>query len=362
LGPGGAENLLVTFVREAQSRGIKVSVITLCDDQCDTRLPKQIKSLGANLFMYSAIKLYDPRAIFWLAKLFWREKFDVAQAHLSHGVIQGCLVGKLVGLPVVATLHNPSPRKLGHYQARGFLMRVILRYFAKRIIAVGHVVAEAYQKQIEPRTIDVVPNAVNPAPTLGKDERELLRKKMSDDPDKFIIMSVGRLVDGKGLFELLSAFKIVHERIPNSFLVFIGDGVLRGQLESYSLALGIDEHINFLGDQRDVPSMLSAGDMYVSASYSEGLSMALLEAMAAGLPILATDVGDAPVLLADGRGVLLSPKDESLLAEKMYDLINQSPEMRRSMGEKARSYVEKNHSPAAWVDQLVSIYKSVDKS
>jgi glycosyltransferase involved in cell wall biosynthesis len=154
---------------------------------------------------------------------------------------------------------------------------------------------------------------------------------------------------------MLTAFAKVHEKHPDTFLIIVGVGPLAESLKSYSRSLGLSEYVRFLGARTDVPKLLAACDVFLNSSYWEGLSIAMLEAMAAGLPVIATSVGDAEHLLATGSGLLVNVKDPSNLAVAINCLI-EDPDKMRTMGQLARSFVEKNYAAEPWLDKILQSY------
>jgi len=361
LGSGGAEKLLLTFTEAAIAAGHKVSIISLIDNRTVPAVNfnvTQLSSLGANLIFINSLKLYEIRPFLKLIKLFRHEKFDVVQSHLSHGDILGGIVGWLTSTPVVATLHTPNPRQIGHYHIREFLWKFVLRYFSKKTIVVSRGIEEAYRSTVPASKLELVLNAVNiPAP-LTDHERNKIRAEMTSNPQAKLIICVGRLVPSKGISELLQAFVSIREENADAMLVIVGGGEIQNDLISQARSLGVFEHVHFLGYRNDIQDLLKGADMYVSASYLEGMSIALLEAMAAGLPIVATNVGEVPYLLENQRGVLIPPRDVEAIAKGIIDLLNNPNEMRR-MGAAAREYAENHLAPSVWLNQLMNIYNKV---
>lgn len=358
LGEGGAERLLLTFSEIAIQRGHTVTVISLADDAKrypSSLLTKSLLGLGVNVISMDTYKLYDPRPFFAILRIFSRERFDIVQTHLSHGCILGGVAGWFIGIPVVATLHNPAPRRIGHYRIREFVWEFVLRRLAARVIAVGSTIQEAYKSKLPEGKIDLVLNSVSSTAVSTASERDAVRIELVGNLSSKLIFCVGRLVAGKGLSELLSAFAQIHKQYPDLYLIMVGEGALRENLVHEAESLQIMGSIRFLGMRNDVQRLLAAADIYVSASYSEGMSIALLEAMAAGLPIVATAVGEAPHLLADNRGILIPWGDVDALVLGFRYLLENPTEMIR-MGRTVREYVQNNCSPDVWLDQLETVY------
>lgn len=352
---GGAEKIIASFTEVARPRGLDVTVMSLQPFVENNPYRVQMESLGANVKAFSITRLYDFASIPALVQAFRDGQFDIVQTHLSHANILGTLAARLAGVPVVATLHNTHLHTKGYYRARSWAEQNVLRYGAHRIMAVGNAVAEANRLRYEGRVIDIVPNCVKPGVALSVSERKALRIELAGDANRTVIIAVGRLVPQKGYGDMLLAFSRIRSRYPDAFLVIIGDGVLRSEVEEQALSLGITKDVRFLGLRDNVPQLLAAGDIFVNTSYWEGLSIAMLEAMAAGLPILATRVGEAPFMLANGRGLLVQPHDVDALVDGLVAFLSSST-TRQSMGASVRSFVELNYSLDPWLDKILKVY------
>ncbi len=352
---GGAEKWIASFAEVARLRGLDVTVISLQAFIANNPYRTQLESFGAKVEALSITRLYKPAAVPILTRVFRSGGFDVIQTHLSHANVLGTFAGRLAGIPVVATLHSTHLDTRGHYRMRSMAEQIALRYIACQIIAVGNGVAEAHRVRLGSKELNVVPNAVKSGLVLADSERRNLRADLAGDPNRTIIIAVGRMVLLKGYAELLTAFAEVRKDHSEAFLLIVGDGSLRGDLESQASALGIAGDMRFLGLRTDVPRLLAASDIFVNNSYWEGLSMSMLEAMAAGLPIIATNVGEAPFLLADGRGSLISPRDVSALITSLRNMLNDSS-IRKGAGDAARSFAESHYALDPWFDKVLEVY------
>ena len=356
---GGAQRLLLTFMEMAKRHGYAQPVfVSLQSEPFDSPIPGLLESIGGRVIKMSVNTLLDPAVAFQVAKVLREERVELLQTHLVHANIVGPLAGALLGIPVVSTLHSTRAAPEGRYRLRALAETISLRYFSKCVIAVGYKVAEMHQKRLKGQRLEVIPNSVISSPVLDAHEKKLLREEVAKDPDRKIIYSVGRFVPLKGYYDMITAFAGVRKRYSQAFLAMVGDGDLRPELEAYTHELGIQDHVNFLGIRNDVQKLLRAGDMYVSSSRWEGLSMAMLEAMSAGLPVLSTNVGDAPQLLADGRGVLIPPKDVSAMENAMCDLLH-DPERLHRMGKAGQAFVEANFAVEAWFERIINLYRQV---
>jgi glycosyltransferase involved in cell wall biosynthesis len=170
-----------------------------------------------------------------------------------------------------------------------------------------------------------------------------------------LFLSVGRLSEQKNHRMLLSAFALVRSVCPGARLEIAGEGPLRQVLEEYVQSLGLSDSIVFLGLRSDMPQLLQAADAFVLSSSYEGLSIALLEAMASGLPVVTTAVEGVNDVMTDGRtGMVVGREDTAAFAQAMVKL-TQSADLRRSMGRAAREVVQSRYSIVRQVDEYVRL-------
>lgn len=172
-----------------------------------------------------------------------------------------------------------------------------------------------------------------------------------------LIGTVGRLQPVKDQHNLLDAFALVRELVPSAALVVIGSGPLREGLESHAHERGISGSVRFLGDRSDVPRLLQGLDIFALSSISEGYSVALLEACAAGLPIVATDVGGNHEIVRDGiNGLLVPARSATRLAEALTSLL-QDPGRMEGMGAAGRKWAVAEASFRTMAQRYLSLYQ-----
>jgi glycosyltransferase involved in cell wall biosynthesis len=183
-----------------------------------------------------------------------------------------------------------------------------------------------------------VPNGVDvsaydlPADTRSAARAEL-RAALGVGADELLWLAAGRLVAQKDVPNLLDAFAQHHVAHAGSRLAIAGDGELRGELSARARALGLDDVVTFLGVRADIPRLLCAADAFVMSSAWEGLPNAVMEAMAAGVPVVTTRVGGAAELVDDPTtGMLVPPRQPGALADAMNAMAKLSPEERAARG------------------------------
>jgi len=255
------------------------------------------------------------------------------------------------------TVHNVYTRTKLH---RRLLNRVLSRSSA-RIIAVSEAIRDdlVAHDRIEPSKIAVIHNGIDVRRVETSLTREQARAALGIKDEELAIGCVGRLEEQKGhrfLLEACAKLKNDPGLIHRLRVLMVGDGRLRGDLESQASALGLASSVSFLGTRQDVPEILRALDIYAMPSLWEGLSIAMLEAMAAGLPVVISDVsGVAQALGENEYGLRVPPGDDAALAHAIRSLARE-PARRRTLGMSARERVKTEFSIEAMMSQLGSVY------
>ncbi|MBA3534337.1 MAG: glycosyltransferase, partial [Ardenticatenales bacterium] len=317
---GGAQKLLVTFTAAARARGVTPIIISLRHDSDTPVIAAELRSLGAEVLVFAGSGLMDPLRIWKLARFLRHEKVDILHTHLTYANIIGAIAGRLAGVAVVSTIHNTQDDQPYYHPVRAQMEAWLLRHSVQRVIAVGHIVAEANKARLGKKAMDIIPNAVDLPTPIPAEERQALRTELIGDPMRPLILSVGRLSPQKAHSDLLIAFADLRESNSNATLVIAGDGPLRAELEAQIKTLGLEGHAWLLGMRNDVPRLLAASDIFATSSHWEGLPIAVLEALAAGLPVVGTTVGDVPKVVVEGTGLLVPPREPGALAAALRSL------------------------------------------
>jgi len=345
---GGAEQLLLTYTKKSVARDIHPTIISLsaCED---SPLPEQLIQAGAKVVEFPGRNLFDPFRFIRLLQFLRHQRFDVLHAHLEYAVILGIVAGLITSTPVVVTLHNMRMNRWGK------LANFLIRSGAQQVIAVGPSVAKAYQSAVG-TNIRVEVNPIMPIPLLVEAEDISLRREIAVDPTRPLILSVGRVTAQKGFGYLLAGLDILRRTHPQVFLAIAGWGWSLDELTAQVQSLNLQNHVRFLGLRDDVPRLMAASDIYVSSSLWEGMPVSILEAMAAGLPVVATAVGDVPYVVREETGLLVSPASPEQLSSALALLLD-DPSLREQLGLAGRKYVSKFHNPDVWFHNLLAIYQ-----
>ena len=352
---GGAQKMQLTLAEAVQDHAVQLTVLSLEENVQDSHFPAQLESLGVEVHYFPGNKLLDMGRIRRMSQFLQQGGFDYVHTHLTYANIVGTLVGRLAGIPVIASFRNSS---VDAQPVRAFLETVLMRYAAAQRMAVGHATADAHRRRMGGRSIVAIPNAVTLIPPLAQADREALRRELVGDAKRPLLIAVGRLMAQKGYFDLIAAFDTVRQSFPDAVLVIVGRGHLHDQMMADIKTRQLTDNIILLGARTDVPRLLAASDLYVSSSHWEGLSNALLEAMAAGLPVVATSVNDTPNVVAAGTGQLVPPQAPAALADAICHYLAH-PEARKQAGVAARTHIATQFDPAVWVQQMLALYRSV---
>jgi len=216
----------------------------------------------------------------------------------------------------------------------------------------------AIERGASPESVSVIRNGRD-ITTYRDADPEPVASELDIDDDELVVGTVGRLLERKGHFELVSAWATICERDVNARLVFVGDGKDRVEITAHAHELGCADSIEFLGTRRDVPSLLAAMDVFAFPSYFEGLPGAIIEAMAAGLPIVATPVdGTAELLDSYRTGLFVRPEDAAELTWAITRLL-ESPGLRESLGEAAQERAQTEFGIDSMVGEFEQLHRDL---
>jgi len=350
---GGAQKMQVFLAHSLQPLGIEMTVVNLSRYAVPS-LVEQLETAGVRVVAFPFPRLFSPVQFFRLVRFLRREKFDLIHAYLTYSNIIGSLAGRISGIPVIASLRNARNHK-GKHPFRNKIEEFSLRYLAQCVMANGEAVGIVARERSGKTPVEVVVNAVDLIPPLSDVDRNSLRHELVGDDQRPLILSVGRLTKAKGFYDLLDAFKIIHSKHPNAVLVIAGGGDLKSGLIQRQRELELDKDVFLLGSRQDVPGLLAAADIYVNSSLWEGTPVSVLEAMAAGLPVVATTVGESPFMLSQETGVLVPHSQPQELAAAIISLLD-SPQKRTELGLAARARVKKDYGRTLWSRNILSLY------
>jgi glycosyltransferase involved in cell wall biosynthesis len=346
---GGVETQLLSLVRRSDPKEWRFRIVG------ETRPPftEQVQDAGAEILAWRAARTPTPQSLRRL--LGGLRSVDLLHMHSPRALLFGRLVRPFVRLPSVLTVHvrAGAPGKLRH-RMYSHIEGWLGRGFPDRAIFVSaRALREAAGSPLSQRAI-VIENGVG---LPAKEDRLGTRRGLGVDDDAVVGICVARLDPQKDLGTLLDAIS----RLRRGVFWIVGEGRERGRLEARAQVLGLGERVRFLGSRTDVPALLQAADVFVLPSLYEGSSIALLEAMAARLPCVATDVGDNGLLLLGAHaGSVVPCGDSGALADALAPFL-EDPGLRLRSGKAAFETVSAR-SDLQMVAQTLAVYGSVGPS
>lgn len=355
LGRGGAETLLVAGLRQADRARFEFAYGYLLPWK--EALAPELRAAGAEVRCLPAAKSWQlPGAVFAVARWLRRGRADLLHSHLPVAGAIGRLAGRLAGVPVVTTEHNLQER---YHAATRWANRLTWR-LQRQAIAVSAGVAESIARHLPGSVpVEVVLNGIEVERfALAGGERLEAKRALGIPSPSPVIGAVAVFRTQKRLDLWLEAARIIGEARPDARFLLVGDGPLAPEVKARARELGLKERLLLPGLQPEVRPYLAAMDLWLASSDFEGLPLALLEAMAAGIPPVATAVGGVPEVLDESCGRLVAPGDAAALAREALALLGEE-ERRRSLGNAARQRVAERFSMARMQRQLETIYQRI---
>jgi len=354
---GGAQKLISTFASNASAYPIQPIIIRLREDSTPAIL-RPIQEAGVEVVTMEAGSLFNVKRLEQLTDFFERENINLVQTHLYYSNILGSIAASRAGVPVIATLHSVAA-PVGW--KNNILQRIedfCLRKYATRILAVGNMVAQAHANRYGNRKLDVILNGIPKLEPIQSLERERLRHEITGNGATPIIVTVGRFSRAKGYEDLIQAFNLLQKKDMQPILLMVGAGTMVDAIKEKIESKRLSHAVILTGERNDVPQLLASSDVYASSSHREGLPLAILEAMMAGLPVVATSVGDIPNVVTRDAGVIVPPHRPEKLAAALEDLLK-NPEKRKAMGKAAQERAWNEYSVDAWMKKHIALYEEV---
>ncbi|MFQ5639063.1 MAG: glycosyltransferase [bacterium] len=308
---GGAEKFLLSVARSTKD----IVNVKICSMYGHDHLTKAFETENITTIRLNRKNKFNPLIILELSKIIKSVQPDMIHTHLFFATIYGRIAAKMSGVPVITTEHNESNWRSGNIIAK--IAYKLTAWNNTRIIAISEAVKSALVQDVKIQTsqIAVINNGISLSEfTESKQNSRVFRAD-------FVVGSVGRLDVRKGYDVLLQA--VAHLKSNNFKIkcILVGDGKERDQLQLLAKKLGIKDDVIFAGFQFEIQSYLAGMDVFVLPSKTEGFGIAILEAMAAGCPVVASNVGGIPEIIKPGvNGLLVNPDDAEQLASAILKL------------------------------------------
>jgi glycosyltransferase involved in cell wall biosynthesis len=351
---GGAEDLVAAIVRGLDPERFVAAAATLGPagpvGQELRRQGYEVVSLGLDIKRTPAGLVVGA-----VRELLKAQRPDILHTHLYHPNLYGRLGALGLGLSgVVAAVHNSYPRVKFHRRLWNFLLAWVTDEVLVGSVQVWQDVRR--YDGVPASRLMLMPYGIPLAELDTPLSREEARERVGVSGSSLVLGAVGRLEEQKGHTYLLAALPELKREIPELTVLLVGEGRRQEDLRRQVEDLGLQSTVRFLGTRRDLPEIFRALDILVQPSLWEGLPLALLKAMGAGLPVVATRVSGSREVIEDGvNGHLVAPGDPEALARVILDLARQ-PEARRRLGAAARGTVAARYSQEAMLKWLEELY------
>jgi glycosyltransferase involved in cell wall biosynthesis len=346
--------MLAQLATELQAAGTRNVAILPADG--DGWLERQLAGSGVLVEHFRLERPVSRRCARWMRETLRRHRVTIAHSHEFTMAVYGAWASWRTGIPHVVTMHG------GRYYADRLQRRLALRLafgLSDRVVAVSDSLADHLSRDLWfPRSrIAMVPNGVRYAPPPNA--ASSLRAELGLAPSQRLLVAVGNLYPVKGHRYLLEALALLRQQYPELHLAIAGRGELADPLRDQARQLGIAPQVHLLGLRADIANVLAAADVFVLPSLSEGLPLALLEAMFAGCPIVASDVGQVRMALADGAaGVLVTPGQPDALAAALHSLLA-APAHARALGTRAARRAADEYDVSRMAARYGAVYEAL---
>lgn len=344
-GPGGAENMVVQLATALRALGHETIVATMREGW----MTERAATAGIPVWIEPQRPGLDPAWTLRLAARLRRERIDVFHSHEFAMNVFGGAAAVLARVRSASTIHGKH--WIADRRRRAIAYRILAR-LGVPVIAVSEDLAGYLADGLGMRRdrIEVIHNGI-PIPDAVEVDRRAVRAVLGLPVDGPLLLAVGNLYAVKDHANLLRALA----RLPDAQVAIAGRGEEEGNLRRLMAELGLESRVRLLGLRDDVGRLLSAADVFVQPSRSEGLPLAVLEAMAAGLPVVATRVGGmAEAIVENETGLMVAPGDPAELAEALRRLL-ESTDLRIRMGKAARVRAQAEFS----VDTMARRYEGL---
>lgn len=347
LNAGGTERLIIELVKRLRGE-LPMAVCCLDDEGV---WGEELRSDDVDVMALKRAPGFKPALGRRIARFAARHQTNVIHCHHYSPFVYSCIARLWYpSMKVIFTEHGrlsdspPSPKRRA--------ANVILSRVPHQVVAVStdlkrHLIAEGFPAA----KVSVVYNGIDVGPMPDRNQRACVRRKLAVSDETLVIGTIARLDPVKDLATLIHATAAVAHEIPVTLIV-IGDGSERARLECLTARLRSEPYVRFLGHRDDAREWLAGCDVYANSSIHEGVSLTILEAMAAGLPVVATRVGGTPEIIDDSCGRLVVPRDPAALAAALGELATQ-PALRSQLGCAARQRVERRFT----LDRMVREYR-----
>ena len=350
---GGGERLVRRLSQKIQLPGYSNGVI--CFDRIDA-YEDEFAGCGVPLRLMKRKQcLFDHRLVSPLVRTIRKQQVRLIHAHDLSSLAYAVVAGNIAGAQVIMTEH--SRHYIDHALKRRLEKRVLMTGASRLITVSPALMTASIEKDRIPRQkLMVIENGVD-MDRFSTAPRISLHGELGIPEDQKLVLTVGRLEEIKGQQHLVRAMELLSDKVKDCHLILVGDGGSRTSLEAQVRLAGLCNRVHFLGARDDIPGLMAGSDLLVIPSESEGLPFVLLEAMASGLPVIATGVGQIPEIIGKNeRGILVPPKAPQPLAKAIEKMLTMEPHI---LADKAHAYVTAHYSEKKMLTRYEKVYRAI---
>lgn len=356
------ERLILTLTEKIEKSRFSISIVSLTEpERVSKTFLNSARALGAptNLIPWKRSKPFAT-SILKLTKLIKKYEIDIVHTHEVRTNLVGLIAARLTGVKMVASIHgwvmNTVPFLWKLYQ---HFDRRVIRCCDHIIVGSNFLRNEIIKMGIPSQKVTTIHNAIDTTSLDLSASSMNFKKKYNLNPKDTLIGTVGRISREKGHKYLLEAAKIVIQQHPDVKFLIVGEGEIRAELEIYAKSLGIFDNVIFTGYYKNLSEALAVMDLFVIPSLTESLPLAVLEAMAAGKPVISTNVGGIPEIIIHGEtGLLVRPQNGMELANSIITMLNNN-DLLFKMAKKGKELVNTEFSIHNFIEQTENLYSNI---
>lgn len=359
----GAENVIINLSIGLRKKGYESIVGCFVENDLKPAVGKRAEFLGLTTAYFKMKNGFDPRCIIDLERYCKQKQIDILHSHGYKPSMICLLLQLFYKIPYVVTCHLWFIRNM-RLRIYTFFEQFSM-HFADKVIGVSKDIVNRLAKAgIPKRKLILIENGIDietfsNSANFGNID---LRRELGLQKSSLIIGSLGRLTEQKDYSTFIRAAAGLLKKNNNVEFIIAGEGHLRHELVSLCGNLEIENRFHFLGFRKDSANILKLMDIFVLCSLDEGLPMALLEAMATGLPIVTTAVGAIPDVVIDGKNGIITEKGNSKVLEEVFLSLIGDPNRRKTLGTNAYNTAREEYSNERMTDKYLYIYSEISRS
>jgi glycosyltransferase involved in cell wall biosynthesis len=356
----GAERVILTLAKHIDENRFNFILLALKSNKSNSQeFIDNARQMGINVIVVPTRGRIDLLALIKIRKILKEKNVNILHSHDFKANFYSILASINIGVKRIVTSHG-STRDSLLKKAYLFLDEKISYKYFNKIIAVSEEIS-SYLKEnhASPDKITVIQNGVDFSLLQSNLESDFSTKSYTHFNKNVVISVIGRLFPDKGHRFFLIAFSMVCKKHPSAMALIVGDGPLREELSNQIRKMNLEQNVFLCGARSDMKNVYKQTDFVVIPSLREGLPYVLLEAMACEIPVLATSVGDIPLLIQhEVTGYIVSSGDSKALEKYMIELIN-NPEKAKEMAVRGKQFVIENFSAKKMVKKVEKLYLSL---